>query len=282
MASFLHVREHWDESRGGDTSGRVVLSELPRGDSPVACSMRCLNFVLDGVEQYEIKGRTVIVRAGEFILVEAGTTARAMLPLRQVTRGLCVYLPNPPEDDGASPFGDAFRLTTADGTLSRQLRDVAARLALDPASGPAIAEQVIQQAAAGLEVLTRQLAPRLMRIDAARPATRRDLLEKMEAVRRYLHDHPHRSVPLSELADVAAMSPFHLARTFRAVFDVAPADYHRRLRIQMADRELTRGHLSLGQVAVRFGFSEASSFCRAYRRILGRSHRTMSLAEQAE
>jgi AraC-like DNA-binding protein len=274
MASFLHIREHWTESLGGGVTSGIVLSELPRGDSPVVCPMRCVNFVLDGIEQYEINGRVVTVRAGEFILVEAGTTARVKLPLHQVTRGICVYLPDPPGENSASPLGDVFKLTNADGDLSRRLRRVTTDLAENPKQGPEIAEGVVQETARGLEQLTAQLAPKLLRIEAARPVTRRDLLQKMEVARSHLHAHPDRTITIAELARVTAMSPFHLARTFRAVFQAAPADYHRRLRIELAELEVQRQDLPLGEIALRYGFSEASSFSRAYRKIHGCSPRS--------
>ena len=269
MASFLHVRDHWTVSRPGDAEGRVVLSELKHGDSPVICDMRCLNFVLDGIEQYEINGRTVTVKAGEFIFVEAGTVAQVKMPLRQVTRGLCVYLPDDAAQHGPSPLGDVFQLATADGRLSRQLRDLAVLLAREPTLGPNAAAHIVRNAVTELESLTAQLAPKLMRIEAARPATRRHVLQKMERARRYLHDHPDRPVALPELAQVTAMSPFHLARSFQAVFGLPPADYHRRYRLELAALEIKQRDAPLAEVAQRYGFAEASSLSRAYRRIYG-------------
>ena len=254
-----------------------MLSDLGHGDSPVICNMRCLNFVLDGIEQYEINGRTVTVKPGEFIFVEAGTVAHVKMPLRQMTKGLCVYLPDVDGQHGPSPLGDVFQLATADGKLSRLLGDMAARLAREPQAGPSVATQIVRRAAAELDSLTAELAPKLMRIEAASPATRRHLLQKVERARRYLHDHPGRAVPLHELAKLTAMSPFHLARNFQAVFGVPPAEYHRRYRLELAALEIDRRDVSLGELAARYGFAEASSFSRAYRSIHGQSPRASNL-----
>ncbi|WP_374942288.1 helix-turn-helix transcriptional regulator [Sphingomonas sp.] len=262
-------RGNGGESRPGDGAGRLVLSELPRGDSPVVCTTRCLNVVLDGVERYAINGRVFTVKAGEFILVEGGTTAHATLPLRQITRGLCIYLPDAPGESSASPLGEAFQLTPAGSGFSRRLQAIGTHLVQHPEQGAAIADTLVHQVAVGLERLTAELAPKLMRIEAARPATRRELLQKMERVRHFLHDQTGRAVPLPELAQVAAMSPFHLARTFRAVHGSPPAEYHRRLRVELAAREMSVRDVSIGELAARYGFADASSFSRAYRRIVG-------------
>ncbi len=271
MASFLHVRDHWTISRPADVAGRVVLSELNHGDSPVVCNMRCINFVLDGVEEYEIKGRTVSVKAGESIFVEAGTVAHVKMPLRQVTRGLCIYLPDGAEQPGPSPLGDVFHLVTADGRLSRRLRDVATRLARRPQAGSSAATRIVRHAATEYDLLTAELAPKLMRIEAARPSTRQQVLQKVEQARRYLHDHPGRPVALPELARCTAMSPFHLARSFQTVVGLPPADYHRRYRLALAATEIEKRDVTLAELADRYGFAEASSLSRAYRRVYGRS-----------
>jgi AraC-like DNA-binding protein len=280
MVSFVHAREHWSESAPSDPNGRVALSELGRGECPITVGTRCLKFVLEGVERYEMRGRTTVVRAGEFIVVEAGAVGHVQLPQRQITRGLCVYLPDTDEQHGSSEFGDILHLSSADSALSRLLRTVAVRLATNPATGAQIVEQVVRSAALGLASLEAELGPRLTRIEAARSATRVHLLQKAELARAYLHDRPNRAVSLSELANATAMSPFHLARTFKAVHEVAPAEYHRALRLKLAASDFAKGDASLAELAGQYGFADASSLSRAFRRTLGASPTLLAAARE--
>jgi AraC-like DNA-binding protein len=157
---------------------------------------------------------------------------------------------------GFAPFGRV---------LERAARELMHEKTLSPAS----AEALIRATSMEFDLLHSDLATQLTRIDATKPSTRRDILQRVYRARSYLHDHPGRTVTLAEIAAVAGMSQFHLARSFRAVFGIPPVQYHAGLRIALAEKELRRGHISIAEAAQRFGFAEPSSFSRAFVRVAG-------------
>lgn len=271
---FIHVTEHWTQSRGLGR-GAVVFSELPRGDSPVTVNTRSIKYVIEGVERYEIDGRTYVVRPGEFLFVDAGVSARAVLPEPGITRGLCLYL----QPDEAAPamapvdpdpdVPRAFHMSSAAVPFGRTLQRVARMLAREGRIAAEMAELLIRQTTREFGDLHSNLSLELMRIDAAKPATRRDILQRVYRARAYLHDHVDRAIPLARLAAIAGMSQFHLARSFRAVFGVPPGQYHAEFRIRLADQALRSGRMTIVEAAQQFGFAEASSFSRAFLRVAG-------------
>lgn len=106
---------------------------------------------------------------------------------------------------------------------------------------------------------------------ATRPAktsTCLDLSRRLERVRRYLHEHADRGVTLDELAAVALLSPFHLARWFKRAFGQAPIAYHRTLRLVRAAERLA-GSGSLAEAAEAVGYSDEAALCHAFRRHFG-------------
>jgi AraC-like DNA-binding protein len=246
---------------------------MGRGDSPIYCATPALKFVLQGEERYEVDGRIRVVRPGEFLLVEAGTRLRAILPRRDCTVGLCIYL----RQDDWAPYvalvesGDRARtggramVLSASGTeLGRHLQSTARTLAADPSKGEAMAETVCHDAARHLHSALVDVRRGLAAIDAASSVTRRDLYSRLDRARAFLHDHPHRQVSLDELAGVAGLSQFHLLRSYKAAFGTPPASYHRRLRLDKAAVELLEGArppVSIGQL---YGFSDLRSFRRAF------------------
>ena len=92
------------------------------------------------------------------------------------------------------------------------------------------------------------------------------MLRRVERARGHLHDNPGRTVKLEELARVASLSPFHLARSFQAVHGLPPAAYHRTHRLNLAADILARAKRSPAQVAEDVGFSDQASFSRAFTR----------------
>lgn len=108
-------------------------------------------------------------------------------------------------------------------------------------------------------------------MSAARPAktsTCLDLSKRLERVRLYLHEHPDRGVSLDELAAVALLSPFHLARWFKQAFGLAPIAYHRALRLARAAERLAASK-SLAEAAEAAGYSDGAALCHAFRRQFG-------------
>ncbi|MGV6871962.1 helix-turn-helix domain-containing protein [Pseudochelatococcus sp. B33] len=141
-----------------------------------------------------------------------------------------------------------------DPALSRTLRDLAAS-SLAPASR-------LQQE----EMLLRLLARLLGHAEVAGESPRSG--KEHPAVKRakeYLEAHYAEEVPLQELANVAYLSPFHLARVFRQTVGVPPHAYQTQLRLAHARTLLAQG-LDVGNVAQETGFFDQSHFAQQFRR----------------
>lgn len=84
-----------------------------------------------------------------------------------------------------------------------------------------------------------------------------------------LHDDVASDVDLSALAEIAGVSPEHLARTFRREKGCTVGEYVRRLRVDRARRALADGDVSLSRLALRLGFYDQSHFTRTFKAHVG-------------
>ena len=73
----------------------------------------------------------------------------------------------------------------------------------------------------------------MARLGAVKAGTRKDLVQRLERARAFLHEHPNKAVSQAQLARVAGLSQFHLARQFRDAYGHSPGDYHRRVRLDV-------------------------------------------------
>jgi AraC-like DNA-binding protein len=80
--------------------------------------------------------------------------------------------------------------------------------------------------------------------------------------------HPH---TLAALSKMLACSPYHLARTFRAVSGVTPHRFLTQLRLSVALDRILAGENDLSALAHDVGFSSHSHFSHAFRRAFGTS-----------
>jgi AraC family transcriptional regulator len=74
---------------------------------------------------------------------------------------------------------------------------------------------------------------------------------------------------LAELSSSVGVHPVHLAREFRRFFRRTIGQEMRRLRIELACRELEKGASALNDVALMAGFSDQSHFGRIFKNITG-------------
>ena len=81
----------------------------------------------------------------------------------------------------------------------------------------------------------------------------------------YLQVHYTEEITLQELAQVANLSPFHLARLFRQGVGLPPHMYQTQLRLVHAKTLLAQG-FDVSYVALEMGFCDQSHFARQFKR----------------
>jgi AraC family transcriptional regulator len=119
---------------------------------------------------------------------------------------------------------------------------------------------------------------RLAALASAAPGTRctrpspRDC-RRIGEILRLIEAKADESLPVSTLATLAGMSPYHFLRTFRAVAGLTPHQYILRLRLHRAAVRLRRTDEAVSAIAFQAGFNDLSTFNRRFRRVTGVSPR---------
>jgi len=161
-------------------------------------------------------------------------------------------------EEGKAP-GAARWVVFRDERLRRSLAAAHVALASEP-PGLAVDEAVL----AAVDALRPHLAP------GPGPWSRRTWAEHaaVRRARRHLEERWAEPVPLAELAAVAGLSRFELARTFRAQVGLPPHAFQLDLRVARA-RELLAGGEPPAAVAAACGFCDQAHLTRVFRRAVG-------------
>jgi AraC-like DNA-binding protein len=107
-------------------------------------------------------------------------------------------------------------------------------------------------------------------VERAKPFTVRDSTSHrapIERAKMYLRERFNESITLDELARAAALSRFHLLRTFTRQVGIPPHAYQIRVRIEHARRLLRMGMPSVA-AANAVGFADQSHLTRHFKRVL--------------
>lgn len=96
-------------------------------------------------------------------------------------------------------------------------------------------------------------------------------LRGLETARRFLEAGIEYGASLDDAARQAHLSKYHFLRMFKEAFHETPHRYLRRLRLETAQRLLTRTELPVTDICFRVGFESLGTFCTLFRRFAGRS-----------
>jgi AraC family transcriptional regulator len=91
----------------------------------------------------------------------------------------------------------------------------------------------------------------------------------LSTVQELLHERFAEPLQLADVAAVVGVHPVHLARVFRAHFEVSLGLYVRRLRLDWAAIQLSTAEVTLSDLALQAGFVDQSHFTRAFKRRTG-------------
>jgi AraC family transcriptional regulator len=88
---------------------------------------------------------------------------------------------------------------------------------------------------------------------------------RLRRVLSYIHENFQRDIRLGELANIAGLSDYHFARSFRQTTGATPHQYLSHIRINRAKSLLLRRHWTVLQVAGAVGFADASRLSKVFR-----------------
>ena len=86
--------------------------------------------------------------------------------------------------------------------------------------------------------------------------------------RHYIDENFAQGISLTQLAEIVALSPYHLLRVFRTEVGMPPHAYQESVRIRQAQQLLEAGK-PLVEVAVDVGFSSQSHLTHRFKQIIG-------------
>lgn len=100
------------------------------------------------------------------------------------------------------------------------------------------------------------------------PVRRKEILGVEEAAA-YIESHYSENVSIAQVAELSNYSQRHFIRLFAAAYGKTPQRYLIDTRIRHSCALLKRTNLSVTEIAIRCGFSDANYFSRIFRRVTG-------------
>ncbi len=223
-----------------------------------------VKYVGRGQERYTVGDDRLLLDAGEFLLLPAGTAYGASHgPDNRATTGVCIdFLADLPEESGFDfLYGGTFRVADLGLNDLSNWDTLPDQLATDQL--PKL-QQEIKNFLANAADLGLSLHP-----VATQATTRRELSKSLLTARNYLQHHYAESLPLAELARVSGLSKYHFARLFKRAYGTTPLRMQTSLRLQAAAKLVGQDQTSLTTIAHTVGYTDLATFSRYFRAHFG-------------
>ncbi|MGE0131048.1 MAG: helix-turn-helix domain-containing protein [Blastocatellales bacterium] len=90
---------------------------------------------------------------------------------------------------------------------------------------------------------------------------------KLRRVTEFIEENLESDLTLTEIAEIAELSPFHFARSFKQATGSTPIQFLMQRRIDLAKRLLADSDLPIVEIGLRAGFKNQSHFTTLFRKI---------------
>mgnify|MGYP000916125010 CR=1 FL=1 len=94
-------------------------------------------------------------------------------------------------------------------------------------------------------------------------------LHNLNQALNYIEEHLEDEIDLNEVARRACCSQYHFTRTFSFLAGISLSEYVRRRRMTLAAAELRAGGVRTLDLAVKYGYTSADAFARAFAAVHG-------------
>jgi len=92
---------------------------------------------------------------------------------------------------------------------------------------------------------------------------------QLKCIKEFVDVHISKEIGISQLATLVGLSQFHFIRAFKHSVGLSPYQYVLSERVRVAGEMLSKSDLSIADVALAVGFSDASQLNRVFRKLIG-------------
>ena len=258
-----------------------AISYRSHCDRHVGCLS--LKRVLGGEEWYGVDRRSLVLRPGQFLLlnddqeyscrVDTAGALRAQsvffrtdfvaAVFRDALYGEETLLDNPLETE-RRPLEFFQALNEMDPRLDRQLDGLMSALEEQGYDHEMVDERLVFLLQ-HLIRLHKKEVDTAGRVNAIRAATKKEIYKRVCIARDLLHSCFMDKPDLAVLSHQACLSTPQLIRQFKAVFHATPHQYLNRVRLAHAARLLADTAEPVHEITWKCGFENTSAFCRAFK-----------------
>jgi len=261
-------------------------NDLHSGEHVSRFSVRTIS---DGYQHHIVNKKNYVLDSNNYLIINEGEPFYSEIKTNNPVEGLlvafnkadCLFLKGFMEKTEEQFVDDPFEHEQTDFVLETQKLEINPRVRIlldslkkgitNDIQQKLYYEEIFQQLLVQIIADQTEIEKRLENLTAKKKQTQKEIYRRITTAKEYLEANLDDSVNLDTLSKVAALSPFHLLRSFKKVYALTPHQYLTQKRVEKSRFLLKDSHQSISEIAENVGFQSQSAFGRLFKQVEGQS-----------
>jgi AraC-like DNA-binding protein len=262
-----------------DNQNEIRVSEIKKIESDVAFKGLGIKYVASGEETYYANGKKFMVREGEYIIGNDFTKSIVQINQEKVVEGICIDISTQIVSDVAEYYdlqasnlkefllSDQFfvnRYNVKNTSIGYSLSEINKKIKNGSFANSLQEQELFYSLAESIITDQRFIFDHLNNLDFKKNITNEEVFRSILQAKNFIDEHITENLSLDEISLNIGISKYHFIRVFKQAFGVSPYQYQKRIRLDRAKLDITKG-ISILETAIKYGFSDAPTFSKAFK-----------------
>jgi len=262
-----------------DNHNEIRFSEIKKIESDVAFKGLGIKYVASGEETYYANGKKFMVREGEYIIGNDFTKSIVQINQEKVVEGICIDISTQIVSDVAEYYdlqasnlkefllSDQFfvnRYNVKNTSIGYSLSEINKKIKNGSFANSLQEQELFYSLAESIITDQRFIFDHLNNLDFKKNITNEEVFRSILQAKNFIDEHITENLSLDEISLNIGISKYHFIRVFKQAFGVSPYQYQKRIRLDRAKLDITKG-ISILETAIKYGFSDVPTFSKAFK-----------------
>lgn len=262
-----------------DNHNEIRFSEIKKIESDVAFKGLGIKYVASGEETYYANGKKFMVREGEYIIGNDFTKSIVQINQEKVVEGICIDISTQIVSDVAEYYdlqasnlkefllSDQFfvnRYNVKNTSIGYSLSEINKKIKNGSFANSLQEQELFYSLAESIITDQRFIFDHLNNLDFKKNITNEEVFRSILQAKNFIDEHITENLSLDEISLNIGISKYHFIRVFKQAFGVSPYQYQKRIRLDRAKLDITKG-VSILETAIKYGFSDVPTFSKAFK-----------------
>jgi AraC-like DNA-binding protein len=262
-----------------ENDNEIRFSEIKKIESDVAFKGLGIKYVASGEETYYANGKKFMVREGEYIIGNDFTKSIVQINQEKVVEGICIDISTQIVSDVAEFYdlqasnlkefllSDQFfvnRYNVKNTSIGYSLSEINKKIKNGSFANSLQEQELFYSLAESIITDQRFIFDHLNNLDFKKNITNEEVFRSILQAKNFIDEHITENLSLDEISLNIGISKYHFIRVFKQAFGVSPYQYQKRIRLDRAKLDITKG-MSILETAIKYGFSDVPTFSKAFK-----------------